>query len=93
MSLLLALLYIPAVQYTRGGWWRLLVPVTLFALLLDVIANYTELALLTWDWPRKREYTFSTRLIRLQHSADWRGKLVRPIVTFLNYFDPTGKHV
>lgn len=93
MSILLALLYPIAVQYERGGMWRLLAPVTCFALVIDVIANYTELALLTWDFPKKNEFTFSTRLKRLKFDYGWRGKLAQPIVAYLNYFDPTGKHV
>lgn len=93
MSILLAALYPVAVQYTRGGWWQLLAPVTLFALMVDIIANYTELALLTWDRPANGEWTFSTRLKRLQFDLGWRGTLVKPVIVYLNYFDPTGKHV
>ena len=55
MSILLFLLYPIAVQFERGGWWLLLAPITLLTLLLDVVCNYTELALLTWDLPQKRE--------------------------------------
>ena len=93
MSLLLALLYPIAVQYERGGAWRLLAPVTLLALAIDVLANYTELALLTWDRPRAHEYTFSTRLKRLKRSPGWRGRLARPVVAYLNHFAPGGQHV
>lgn len=93
MSILLALLYPIAVQYGRGGLWRLLAPVTFFALVIDIVANYTELALLTWDFPKKNEFTFSTRLKRLKYDSGWRGKMTQPIVAYLNYFDPTGKHV
>jgi hypothetical protein len=93
MSLLLALLYPLAVQYERGGWWRVLAPVTLFALVIDIIGNYTELALLTWDFPKRGEYTFSTRLKRLQYDLSWRGELAQSIVAYLNYFAPNGKHV
>lgn len=87
--------YIVAVQYLRGGWWRLLAPFTFVALVLDVVLNYTELALLTWDWPRDRyEVTFSNRLKRLVARDDWRGKLARYIATkMLNPYDPTGTHV
>ena len=88
MSIILALIYPLAVQYTRGGLWYLVLPLTLFALLIDVAANYTELALLTWDFPKKNEYTFSIRLQRLQHNTDWRGTLCRPIVKYLNFFMP-----
>jgi hypothetical protein len=44
MSILLALLYPIAVQYERGGLWRIVLPVTMVTLVIDLIANYTELA-------------------------------------------------
>ena len=93
MSILLALLYPLAVQYERGGWWKLLAPLTLVTLLLDVVLNYTELALLTWDRPLSGEWTFSTRLKRLQTDRGWRGVLARYVVVYLNFFAPDGKHV
>lgn len=88
MTLLLALLFPFAIQYERGGWWRVLAPITLLTVIVDVAANYTELALLTWDHPRPGEHTFSQRLYRLQFNTDWRGSLARPIVDALNYFAP-----
>lgn len=93
MTLLLALLYPLAVQFERGGLWRLLAPVTVFALLIDVVANYTELALLTWDFPQKGEHTFSTRLLRLRYNDDFTGQWCRAVIAYLNYFAPNGKHV
>ena len=93
MSILLALLYVPAVQYNRGGLWQLMLPVTVLTLLIDVIANYTELSLLTWDWPRKGEYTFSHRLARLQFDAGWRGRLAKLAIAYTNYFDHAGRHI
>lgn len=88
MSLLLALLYPIAIQYQRGGFWRIVTPITLVTVLIDIAANYTELALLTWDFPRKGEHTFSQRLGRLQHNTDWRGKIARPVVSYLNWVMP-----
>ena len=93
MSILLAIIYPLAVQIERKGWWYLLAPVTIFALVIDVIANYTELALMTWDFPRRGEHTFSTRLLRLKHDAGWRGFCARLIAKYLNYFSPSGSHV
>ena len=87
-------LYIVGVQYTRGGWWRVVAPVTVIALVLDAVLNYTLFALLTLDWPRSTEYTFSERLSRLIHYDDWRGTLARGIAShMLDPFDPTGKHI
>lgn len=93
LSLLLALLYPLAIQYRRGGVFQILLPITVFALLVDVIANYTELALLTWDFPHAREYTFSQRLMRLRFDFGWRGAVANRIIPLLNFFDPTGKHI
>ena len=84
----LFLLFPLAVQYERGGWFRIVAPITFIALLIDVLANYTELALLTWDFPRRGEYTFSNRLRRLQYNNDWRGVLARPVVRFLIWIMP-----
>ena len=88
-------LYIVGVQAMRGGWWYVLAPVTLVALVLDVLLNYTELALLTLDWPRDRyEITFSNRLKRLVQRDDWRGKFAKLVAVYmLDPFDPSGKHI
>lgn len=88
-------LYIIGVQYERGGWWRLVAPITLIALALDVLLNFTELALLMWDWPRDRyELTFSNRLKRLVLDGGWRGAFARFVANrMLNPFAPNGKHV
>lgn len=93
MTILLALLYPMAVQYERGGWWRLVAPLTLLALVVDVIANYTELALLTWDFPQKEEWTFSKRIPRLLQKNDWRASLLCPVVDFLDTLAPDGRHI
>jgi len=88
MTFLLAILYPIAVQAERGGWWLIVTPVTFVALILDVVANYTELALITWDFPTKGEWTFSTRLKRLQYYTGWRGKFARVAKDYCNFFDP-----
>ena len=93
MTILLALLYPIAVQYDRGGRWRLLAPLTLLTIGVNMLANYTELALLTWDFPQPGEHTFSQRLKRLVNDDGWRGALARGIAEVLNYFAPDGKHV
>ena len=93
ISLILFLLYPIAIQYERGGWWRLLLPITLFALIIDILANYTELALLTWDSPRRGEYTFSQRCVRMKAEDSWGGTIARFIEPYLDYFDPDGDHI
>lgn len=87
LSPLLLILYPLAIQYKTRNW-RWLTPLTLFAIVLDVAANYTELALLTWDFPRKGEYTFSQRLSRLQYGNAWQRFISRLVIPYLNYFDP-----
>jgi hypothetical protein len=93
MSILLALLYPIAIQYERGGLWRVVLPITFVTLVIDVVANYTELALLTWDWPRKGEYTFSTRCKRLQYSQTFGGRVARAVKVYTNIFDPQQDHI
>lgn len=92
MTLLLILftfLFIPlALQYERGGWWRLVAPITLAALIIDVLANYTVLALLTWDWPARGEWTFSTRCVRLQYYPTFGGRVARWTKAYCNFFRP-----
>jgi len=93
ISLLLASLYPLAVQVERKGFWYILAPFTFIVLIIDVIANYTELALITLDFPKQGEYTFSTRLKRLQHDKGWRGYYAAYVILYLNFFAPNGKHV
>lgn len=88
-------LYIIGVQYERGGWWLVVAPITLIALVFDVLLNFTELAVLTWDMPRgEHELTFSNRLKRLVHDGGWRGRFARFVARrMLNPFAPGGRHV
>jgi len=86
-------LYAIGIQYQRGGLWYAVLPVTLLALVLDVVLNYTELAVLTLDRPLWNEWTFSTRLARLRWEADWRGDLARYITRGLDAIAPSGKHI
>jgi len=86
MTLLLALLYPLAIQGLRGGFWRVLLPLTALAWVVDVIANYTELALLTWDFPRGKEYTFSDRCLRLVKQDGWAGFVGRCTQKYCNFF-------
>lgn len=90
---LLLPLYAVGIQIERRGWWLAVLPVTLLALLLDVVLNFTELALLTLDFPRRGEWTFSSRLVRLQHAEGWRGHVARYVARCLNAIAPGGRHV
>lgn len=86
MSLILLIFAPLALQYERGHTW--LLPIAALFFLLDVIANYTELALLTWDWPQPGEYTFSKRLSRLERLPGIRGEICKSVSDYLNYFSP-----
>lgn len=86
-------LYFISIQYERGGFWKLLFPIAIIAFVIDVVLNYTELALLTLEIPRKGETTFSRRLARLRYNTDWRGSFARYITTCLDAIAPSGKHI
>ena len=92
--LLLWPLYIVGIQYERKGIFYLVLPITIIAGILDIILNYTELAILTLDFPRKGEYTFSMRLERLVDRTDWRGNFARFVKKYmLDWADPDGVHI
>lgn len=93
MTILLALLYPIAIQYERKGWWYLVLPITIVALVIDVLANYTELALLTLDFPKAGEYTFSQRLVRLNKNQGIRGIIARKVSVVLDALAPSGRHI
>ena len=89
-----ALGYPLVIKFKHGGWrrWVCAIPACI-VFLIDILANYTELALLTWDWPRKGEYTFSTRLARLQFDTGWRGRIAKLAIAYTNHFDHAGRHI
>ena len=88
------LLYAVGIQALRGGLWRVLMPVTFVAALLDVILNYTLFAVMTLDWPRRGELMFSQRLNRLTTNHDWRGTAARWTAKYLlDWVAPGGQHI
>jgi hypothetical protein len=93
LPVLLALAYPLAIQYERGGWWKLLYPVTALALLVDVWLNWTTFSLYLWSAPGKKEYTLSQHLERLVSDKGWRGFVARAIAHYTNRFDPTPPHI
>jgi len=91
---LLWVLFAIGIQYQRGGWWLVCLVAALPALALNVVLNYTLLAFISWDWPRKGEYTFSKRLERLVLDTGWRGIAAWYIARhLLDPFDPDGQHI
>jgi len=55
---------------------------------VDIFLNYTFFALLTWDFPKGGEMTFSDRLNRLVKDTGWRGFICRPVARTLNLIVP-----
>jgi hypothetical protein len=84
LSIPLLILYPLAIQYEVRRW-----PIRYlyYAVgIIDIIANYTELAVLTLDFPRKGEYTFSQRLRRLQYGNRYHRLWARVVIPYLNFF-------
>ena len=91
---LLWVLYVIGIQYQRGGWWRVCLVAALPGIVLNVVLNFTVLALITWDWPRKGEWTFSQRLERLIAGTGWRSAAAFFVARYLlDPFDPDGIHI
>ena len=59
-------------------------PLLLVAFIADVVANFSTLALLFWDWPQYGEWTFSKRLPRLCNLPGWRGRFARRCKIYIN---------
>lgn len=87
MSILLALLFPLAIQYERGGWWKLLLVIGIPCYLVDLVAARTDFALLMWRWPRPEERTVSQALRTIVKDPGWRGVFARGIARYVNLFD------
>jgi hypothetical protein len=93
ITALLFICYAIYIQYERGGLWNVCRLVVVVGYFVDVLANFTELALLTWDFPRWGEWTFSQRLPRLIRQTGWRSTLARSIARVLDWLAPSGRHI
>lgn len=83
--------FVVAINYERGGWWRLLVPMAIRAGALDIAMNYTLFALLMWDRPEPGEYTISKHMERLVSWKNKRGAVCRYAAKyFINPWDKVG---
>ena len=87
ISIITLLCYPLAIQYEVRNW-RWLYPFAVTIFVLDVIANYTELVVLTQDFPEAGEYTFSKRLERLRNGNAWHRFIAHLVIPYLNYFQP-----
>ena len=82
------------IQFKRGGLYRALIPFAAVVLVLNVLANYLELAII-FGLPRRGEYTISRRVRRMQNDpaeVPSRRELARLVQTFLDACEPDGKH-
>lgn len=93
MPFFMACLFPLCIQIMRGGVWYLLAPIVMVFGIVDIMANYSILALLMMDIPQRGEWTFSRRLERLCLRSDWRGSISRRISYGLNAFTPDYKHI
>ncbi len=93
LPLLLAAAYPVVIQYERGRWWKLLMPFTLVAAIVDVWLNFTTFSMYLASTPGKKEITLSQRLERLVFDNGWRGYIARAIARYTNWPDPTPPHI
>lgn len=81
------------IQYKRGGfWWVLAIPGVL-VWLIDVIANYTEWAIV-FGWPAKGDHTITNRLKTMLVSDPFESRraFALGVLTVLDACEPDGKH-
>ena len=95
LTVFCAAAYPHVIQYKAGGLKRLVwtIPALVVAV-LDVVANYTELANV-WGWPRPGEVTISKRIKRMASDpseAPARRELARMLQVYLDAGEPDGKH-
>ena len=95
LTAICAAAYPQVIQYKAGGLKRLIWTAPAFIVaVLDVIANYTELANV-WGWPRPGEFTISKRVKRMANDPDEipaRRELARLIQVYLDAGEQDGKH-
>lgn len=92
LTTITALAYPLAIQYKRGGLWRVLAPFGLLVWLIDVLANYTEMALV-FDWPHKGDHTITARVRRMRTSPlKSRRELAALLQVYLDACEPDGVH-
>jgi hypothetical protein len=83
--------YIVAINFERGGWWNLLVPMAIKTGAVDIFLNYTSFRVLMWSKPGPGEYTISKHLERLVLLQTRKGAFCRHISKyFINPWDKVG---
>jgi hypothetical protein len=83
--------YIVAINFERGGWWNLLVPLAIKTGALDIALNYTTFRWLMNSKPEPGERTISKHLERLVLLQTNKGAFCRYISKyFINPWDKVG---
>lgn len=83
--------FIVAINFERGGWWRLLVPLAIKAGALDIALNYTTFRWLMNSRPGPGEHTISKHMERLVTWQNRRGAFCRYTAKyFINPWDKVG---
>lgn len=87
-----AILYPLAIQAKRKGPWVILLPLVALTMLLDVLANYTEWAIV-FDLPKKGDTTITKR-IRSMHAdpLESRRAFAQLVQVYLDACEPDGEH-
>jgi len=93
VSIVTLIFYALAIQYERGGLWRVLWPLYVLTALLDVVANHTEVSLLLGSWPEPGVMTVSQRIPSMLKIPGRIGKLSYYVSVYLNFFSPTHDHI
>jgi len=92
LTVITALAYPVGIQFKRGGVWMALAPFAALIWLIDVIANYTEVALV-FDWPERGDYTITARVRRMKSSPlESRRELAKLMQIYLDACEPDGRH-
>lgn len=88
-----AVLYPIVIQFKRGGWWSILKPFALIVAILDVIANYTEVAFVFGKTPEGC-HTISQRMDWMVEngSTQARKDFAKMVNVFLDACEDDGEH-
>lgn len=92
LTTITALGYPLGIQYKQGGLYWACAPFAALIWLIDVLANYTEMALV-FGWPESGDHTISARVRRMRNSPlESRRNLAALLQTYLDACEPDGKH-
>ena len=92
LSAFVAFTYPVAIQSKRKGPWLVLLPLTLLVWLVDVVANYTEWAIV-FGWPKKGDRTITARLKSMQADPlESRRAWAQLVQVYLDACEPDGRH-